>query len=126
MIVIDTSALIGSLAGSRPTWNTLRTAIEQDERIVVPTLVLYEWQRGPRQPTELALQEELFPSEAALPYGVKEAMLSAELYKGVRRPRGREIDLAIAATAIVRDAKLWSLNRADFSDIPGLRLYSGK
>ena len=30
--------------------------------------------------------------------------------------------LAIAATAIAQNAALWTLNRADFADIPGLRL----
>jgi predicted nucleic acid-binding protein len=40
----------------------------------------------------------------------------------VRRPRGREIDLAIAATAIVHDAALWTLNPRDFADVPRLRL----
>jgi predicted nucleic acid-binding protein len=30
--------------------------------------------------------------------------------------------LAIAAHAIVRKAKLWSLNVADFEDIPGLEM----
>jgi predicted nucleic acid-binding protein len=30
--------------------------------------------------------------------------------------------LAIAACAIVRDAELWTLNLADFKDIPQLRL----
>lgn len=124
MILIDTSALIGSLAGSRPSWRLLRGAIEDGERILIPSLVLFEWLRGPRQPAEIALQEELFPSEGALVYGVREAALSAELYKKVRRPRGREIDLAIAATAIVRDAQLWTLNAPDFADIPGLRLYA--
>jgi predicted nucleic acid-binding protein len=38
----------------------------------------------------------------------------------VKRPRGREIDLAIAAHAISRDARLWTLNPNDFDDIPGL------
>lgn len=32
------------------------------------------------------------------------------------------MDIAIAACAIVRDAELWTLNPADFRDIPGLRL----
>jgi len=35
---------------------------------------------------------------------------------------GREADIAIAACAIVREAELWTLNRADFRDIPNLRL----
>jgi len=32
------------------------------------------------------------------------------------------VDLMIAASAIRRDAELWTLNVADFKDIPGLRL----
>jgi predicted nucleic acid-binding protein len=40
------------------------------------------------------------------------------------RGRGREIDPAIAAVAIVREAGLWTLNTADFKDIPGLQLVS--
>ena len=65
MIVIDTSALVECLCGSRP------------------------------------LQSQLDDVTAA---------------------RSREIDLAIAATAISRDIPLWTLNRRDFEDIPGLRL----
>jgi predicted nucleic acid-binding protein len=42
----------------------------------------------------------------------------------VRRRRGRELDLAIAACALVRDAELWTLNVSDFQDVPGLRAFS--
>lgn len=48
------------------------------------------------------------------------------LYGKVRSPRGREIDLAIAATAIARDAALWTLKESDFRDIPGLKLVAGE
>jgi len=89
---------------------------------MLPSLVLYEWLRGPRLPEELAAQEALFPSDSAIPFGSAEAALSANLYKSVRRPRGRDIDLAIAACAISRQAELWTLNSSDFSDIPGLQL----
>jgi predicted nucleic acid-binding protein len=40
----------------------------------------------------------------------------------VRRPRGRDLDLAIAACAIEHDAVLWTASTRDFDDIPGLRL----
>ncbi len=124
MIVIDTSALIDSLSGPRRSAPVLRAAIEKGERLLLPALVLYEWLRGPRLPEELAAQEALVPAENAVPYGPQEAALSARLYKAVSRPRGREIDLAIAACAIGRDAFLWTLNPPDFQDIPGLRLWS--
>ena len=83
---------------------------------------MYEWLRGPRLTEELAAQEALFPSDSAIPFGFAEAAVSAQLYRSVRRPRGREIDLAIAAYAISRQAELWTLNASDFADIPGLRL----
>ena len=74
---------------------------------------------------KLAVQEALFPSDSAVVFGPREALLSAQLYRSLKRPRGREMDLAIAACAIVRDADLWTLNLADFKDIrdSGLRAF---
>jgi predicted nucleic acid-binding protein len=120
--VLDTSVLIDSLSGQKRLAPALRRAIERGERILIPSLVLYEWLRGPRLPEELAAQEALFPSESAIPFGPQEAALSAKIHRSLQRPRGREIDLAIAACAIVRDAELWTRNPSGFDDIPSLRL----
>jgi predicted nucleic acid-binding protein len=122
MTLLETSVLIDSLSGPKRSTKALRAAIERGERILIPSLVLYEWLRGPRLPPEIAAQEALFPIDSAVAFGPREASLSAELYRSLKRPRGREIDLAIAATAIAKDAGLWTLNRNDFRDIPGLRL----
>lgn len=113
--------LIASLTGPKRSAPALYQLVQGGERIALPALVLYEWLRGPRTRQEIADQEELFPASAALPFGPEEAALSAELYRAVRRPRGRETDLAIAACAIRHEAELWTLNRRDFADIPGLR-----
>ena len=125
MIVLDTSVLVDSLTGEKRSSAALRRVFEQSERVVLPALVCYEWLRGPRLPQELALAERLFPRESAIVFGPAEAALAAKLYRSVRHPRGREIDLAIAACAILREAELWTLNRDDFRGIPGLRLYGG-
>jgi len=122
MTVLDTSVLIESLTGPRRLASAMRRMIEKGERMLIPSLVLYEWLRGPRLPEEIATQETLFPSESAIQFGYREAALSADLYRSVPRARGREIDLAIAACAIARQAQFWALNIADFKDIPGLRL----
>jgi predicted nucleic acid-binding protein len=122
VILLDTSVLIDSLTGPKRSAPALRKAIERGERILLPSLVLYEWLRGPRLPEELAAQEALFPSESAVPFTAQEASRSARLYSSLRRPRGREIDIAIAACAIVRQAELWTLNPSDFHDILGLHL----
>ena len=108
----------------------MRALIEEGERLVLPTLVLYEWWRGPRRPEELAAQEALFPSEAALPFGVEQAQVASRLYGLVNRPRGRELDLAIAAHAISRGARLWTLNHGGLQrhprpDVGAVRLIRG-
>ena len=122
MIHLDTCALVDALTGPRRSARALRAFIEQGERISFSTLVLFEWLRGPRSPEELEAQEALFPAAGAAVFGEAEAALAAELYRAVRRPRGRELDLAIAATAILQEAEFWTLNPRDFSDIPRLRL----
>jgi predicted nucleic acid-binding protein len=123
MIHLDTSVLVDVLTGARRSAHVLRAVIGRGDRIVVSTLVLYEWQRGPRIQTELDVQEALLPSETAVPFDGAAALRAAGLYRKLRRPRGREVDLAIAACALVHGAALWTLNRADFADIPELELY---
>lgn len=123
MILLDTSILVDSLTGPRRSAPKLRGALDEGARILLPALVLYEWLRGPRIDPELAAQEALFPPTSAVPFGPEEAALAAELYHRVASPRKREIDLAIAACALIREARLWTLNERDFGDVPGLRLY---
>ena len=122
MILLDTSVLIDALTSPGRSAAALRRAIADGERLLLPTLVLYEWLRGPRRPEELAAQEALFPRESAIPFAAPEAALAAGLYSRVRKARGREIDLAIAACALVRNARLWTLNTEDFDDIPDLEI----
>jgi len=92
--------------------------------MAIPSLVLFEWRRGPRNLAELALQEALFPSDEAVSFGASEAIEAADLYRSVGRSRSREVDLAIAACAITLGAELWTQNQADFIDIPGLKIHT--
>ena len=123
MIHLDTSVLIDALTVQGPSAAALRAAIEDGERVTLSSLVLYEWLRGPRRKPELVAQAHLFPPEQAAPVDHRVATTAAELYRRVKRPRGREIDLVIAACALAHDASIWTLNREDFADIPGLALY---
>lgn len=123
MIVLDTSVLVDALTGPCRSASGLRGAIESGERFVLPSLVLYEWLRGPRRREELEAQEALLPRESAASFGPEEAAVAAKLYVSLPRTRGREIDLAIAAVSLTHNAALWTLNRTDFDDIPGLELF---
>jgi predicted nucleic acid-binding protein len=122
VIHLDTSVLVDALTGPRRSAAALRKVFERGERVALSTLVLYEWLRGPRHDSEVAHQEALFPRDQVQPFGPREATLAADLYRSLSRAQGREFDLAVAACALGSGATLWTLNRADFRDIPGLSL----
>ena len=124
MIHLDCSVLIDALTGPRRSAGRMRELIQDGERMMLSSIVAFEWLRGPRTPEELADQEALFPVSESVPFGAAEAILAAATYRKVKRPRGREIDLAIAACAIIHNAQLWTLNPADFRDIPNLKVLS--
>lgn len=123
MMHLDTSVLIDALTGPRRSMPALRRIVADGVRVAVSSLVFYEWRRGPRTAAELAIEAALLAPEAMIAFGPEEAALAATLYGRVSRPRGREIDLAIAACALRQGASLWTLNTRDFSDIPDLALH---
>src|SRR5262245_41414041 len=123
MIHLDTSVLIDAMTGPRRSLPDLRRIVADGIRVAVSSLVLYEWRRGPRLEMELALESALLGPDAVVDFGEVEARLAADLYRRVRRSRGRELDIAIAACALGRTAPLWTLNLRDFQDIPGLQLH---
>jgi tRNA(fMet)-specific endonuclease VapC len=123
MIVhLDTSSLVDALTGPRRSLDELIKLTDQGHRLMLSTVVLYEWLRGPRTRAELASQEDLFPSESAVPFGADEAATAARLCRQLPHARGREIDLTVAACAVASNAAIWTLNPDDFRDVPGLRL----
>jgi len=122
MIHLDSSVLIDALTGPRRSGPRLRELIQEGHRVVLSSIVVFEWLRGPRSPEELGDQEALFPAAESVPFGPAEALAAADFYRRIKRPRGREIDIAIAASAVVHDAQLWTLNSRDFRDIPKLQL----
>jgi len=123
MVHIDTSVLIDALTGPKRSSDDLRELLAGPEPVTISSIVLFEWLRGPRSAKETEAQEALFPSADSAPFGFLEARIASQLYKLVKRARGREADLAVAACALASGASLWTLNEADFKDIPNLMLW---
>lgn len=124
MIHLDTSVLIDTFVPPGRRLLEVERAIADGEPLACSTIALFEWLRGPRTAAQLLVQSRLLPAAALVAFGEAEAQMAAGLYRKVSRPRGREIDLMIAASAMVHDARLWTLNPADFKDIPNLTLYA--
>jgi predicted nucleic acid-binding protein len=122
-IHLDTSVLVDALSGTRRSLSRVERTVAAGHVLGLSTLALYEWMRGPRTGEETLHQEWLLPSAHACAFGPDEAAAAAEMYRGLKRARGRDMDIAIAACAVVRGARLWTLNPDDFRDIPGLELY---
>ncbi len=123
MIVhLDTSALVDALTGRRQSLPRLYEFVREGHRLRLSAPTLYEWLRGPRTLGELQDQEALLPRSAAVPFDAEAAGAAADLHGQVPRARARQMDLAIAACAIVQEGALWTLNQEDFRDIPGLKL----
>jgi predicted nucleic acid-binding protein len=124
MIVhLDTSLLVDALTGERRSLAPLERTVARGHVLAASTLAFYEWLRGPRLAEEIEDQEAVLPSTEARAFGPAEAARAAEVYRALKRARGRDMDIAIAACAIEHGACLWTMNPGDFRDIPGLRLY---
>jgi predicted nucleic acid-binding protein len=127
--LIDTNWIIHYLAGHPTAVNLLNTLVPQGIEISIITYPkLYEGtlrHANPRQ-TQAQLQAflttvPLFPLTLAV--ARRCAHLREDLRRRGRRVRPRALDLIIAATALEHNLTLVTRNRADFQDVPDLRLY---
>ena len=122
-IHLDTSVLIEVFATTRPLLPAYIAATDAGHRLIVSSLVLYEWLRGPRIASDIEVQRQLHPDDEIVLFGPLEAAMAANLYRQLKHARGRQMDIAIAACALEHGAALWTTNPNDFDDIAGLRLY---
>ena len=123
LIHLDTSVLVDAFTGPRRALAQVAGATSAGHVITFCTLVQYEWLRGPRAPHEDEAVRRFFGDDAIAAFGSREAETAAALFRSVKRARQRQADLAIAACALERNARLWTLNEPDFADVPGLNLY---
>ena len=122
LIHVDTSVLVDAFTGARRSLPRLRAVTAKGHVVSFSAIVLYEWLREPRTDAEREAVDAFFEVDLMPVFGRREAARAADLYGRVKGARQRQADLAIAACAIELGASLWTLNRSDFEDIPGLAL----
>jgi predicted nucleic acid-binding protein len=123
LIHLDTSVMVDAFTGPRRSLRHVEAATLAGHVLAYCALVEYEWRRGPRTNEEEKSVQQFFGDDVVVPFGEREAATAASLYRGVKRARQRQADLAVAACAIEQGARLWTLNGGDFDDVPGLSLY---
>ena len=113
MIHLDTNYLIGLLVrGSREAADVDQW-LASEESIAASSIAWSEFLNGPVTPSEVAQVEVVLQSQV-VSFGKTEAALAADLFNKTGRRRGSRFDCLIAATAIAHQAKLATLNQADF------------
>jgi tRNA(fMet)-specific endonuclease VapC len=126
MVVVDTNIIIDHLR-QRGKEDTVLMGLAQNiakENLAISVVTvqeLYEGKSTMEKDEEEYLLATLSPL-AIFPYNYDVAQLAGE----IARDLSRDIefaDAAIAATAIVNEASLASLNRKDFQDIKDLELF---
>lgn len=128
-LILDTSILIA--AEKRQLDLSALTHGWRVDEIAIPTIVVSEllhgWERAPsgrRKDERRAFIDEILLQTFVVPFGFDEALIHAHV-SAVLATAGIAIglhDLIIAATCLRLDWDLATLNRAEFSRVPGLRL----
>ena len=113
MIHLDTNYLIGLLVrGSREAADVERW-LQAGESLAASAIAWSEFLNGPVTPMEIIRAEAVVQSRV-VSFGQAEAVLTANLFNQTGRRRGSRFDCLIAATAILNQAELATLNQSDF------------
>lgn len=120
MIDLDANFLIGALRGSSPAVRPLERWIREGESISLSAVAWSELLCGPLTAGQ-AERARIFVSRVD-PFTREDATLAAELFNATGRRQRSLADCMIAATAIRREARLATFDRAGFSRFVRFRL----
>lgn len=121
-IVLDTSVIIEHIRSAKGPLSKLLKNKNEQVILFLPTVVIMEIETGTsmeHKNTRL-LTRQLLEQLVTIILDVPTAQLSGEL---VRKGYAKGFDAVIAATCLIHQAELATLNRRHFIAIPGLRLY---
>jgi predicted nucleic acid-binding protein len=125
MIHLDTNYLIGLLVKGSPQALEVDAWLAAGQPLAASAIAWTEFLNGPVTPLEVTRAEAVLQSRI-VPFGRPEAALAAELFNKTGRRRGSRFDCLVAATAIIAQAEVATMNKADFSAFAphGLKLTS--
>lgn len=118
MIRLDTNYLIRVLVKGSLEAAHVDAWLAAGESFSASAIAWTEFLSGPVTATEITKAEALIESRI-IPFGKVEAALASELFNKTGRRRGSRLDCLIAATAIVAQAQLATVNEADFRPFVG-------
>jgi len=123
MIQLDTNYLIGLLVKGSPEASEVDGWLAAGQPLAASAIAWTAFLNGPVTPLEISRVEAILQSRIVA-FGRPEAVLAAELFNQTGRRRGSRFDCLVAATAILAQAELATLNQSDFKPFAphGLKL----
>ena len=128
-MILDSSVLVAAERRTFRVEELLRSLA--DEPVALAAITASELLHGCHRAAEPGLRarrwafvEGLLGAIPVLPFGIAEARRHAELWAGLAREGGLigPHDMLVGATALAQGYSLATLNRGEFSRVPGLRL----
>jgi predicted nucleic acid-binding protein len=113
MIHLDTNYLIGLLVKNSPESVDVDGWLAGGQTLATSAIAWTEFLNGPVTPLEVSRAEAVLQSRI-IPFGQREAVLAADLFNKTGRRRGSRFDCLIAATAILAQAEVATVNLLDF------------
>ena len=113
MIHLDTNYLIGLLVRGSPEAAKVDQWLVSGESLAASAIAWTEFINGPVTALEVG-QVEIVLQSQIIPFGKAEAAMAADLFNKTGRRRGSRFDCLIAATAILHQAGLATVNQSDF------------
>lgn len=119
---LDTDFLVKALLVNGPERKLLRKLSDSPAEMEMSALAWYEFCRGPRLPQQEAVARSYLEADGVIDFDEGIAARAADIFRRLGSPRRRAADVAIAAVAISRDARLLTGNVRDYSGIEELLL----
>ena len=123
MIHLDTNYLIGLLVKGSPQALHVDGWLAAGQSLAAGAVAWAEFLNGPVSTLEVSRTEAVLQSRI-VPFGRPEALLAADLFNKIGRRRGSRFDCLIAATAMLAQAEIATVNQSDFNSFTahGLKL----